>query len=161
MEISRASVLQVVNRAASFSKDAENDDEEATMLAGLMPKRFITRYFHVYPAHWIQDLLEQGYIRETDSYLIPNPKRRTRPIATRYESEKPRPPSQGRPITYRVRGRDRLLLWYAAANEDLSGSRGEAYGLWKLCEFFRDRRVQKIWRRYISRPLWKLPEDAL
>jgi len=160
LEFIKPQILHVINRAAEYSKDASSDDEEALLLAGIMPKSRLAIINRGYPEKAVRTLVKQNYVRETALYLIPNPKRRTRPIVTRYDIQKPRPAHQARPITYRVRGRDRLLLWYAGANTDLSGSRGEAYGLWRVLTFLRTKKVQRLWRQFIERPTWRLPEDA-
>jgi hypothetical protein len=159
-DLTRTNLVAVINRAKEFAPLAETEDERAILNAGLMPKTILAAHFGAYPKKLVEQLIEYKYVTETESLLIPNPRRRTRPIVTRYDIEKPRPAYKRSPMTYNVFGRDRLLLWYAAANSDFTGSRGEGNGLCAVLDFFRLPKVQKLWRRYLKNPNWRIPEDA-
>jgi hypothetical protein len=159
-ELSRVNLLAVINRAKEFEGLGETEDERAILAAGIMLKTVLAAHFGLYPNMLVSQLIKSKHIRETESYLIPNPRKRTRAIVTKYDIQKPRPPYKRSPITYNVFGRDRLLLWYAAAKPDFSGSKGEGNGLCMVMEFFREPKVQKLWRRFIKRPDWRIPEDA-
>lgn len=159
---SRSEILAIIRRAAEYSKTADSEDEAALLAAGLMPKTSLTLITHEkYPERLIAELVADKYITETPSYLIASPSKRTRPIATRYDVDKPRVGRSTRaPASYRVFGRDRLALWYAAANHTMDGSRGEAVGLWLLLRFWRQPKIQRAWKNFIERPNWRLPDDA-
>ena len=160
---SNAEILAVIRRSNELADFASTENERLLLLRGIVPKQFLANICGGYPIATITKLIQAKKVLETDIYLSALPRNRTRPIATEYSVEKPLITSMTRlqpyTETYRIKGRDRLLLWYAAANRELTGSMGEARGLYLILEFFRLPTVQKQFRKHVN-PNWKLPEDA-
>jgi hypothetical protein len=156
----KAKVLTVLRRVHELAHLALEGDERFAVAAGLTPKTFLAEYCNGYPTEWVRRLVAEGKVWESETYLKPNPRVRTHALPTRYDIDKPRVSGtiQRYTSTYKVRGKDKLLLWYAAANRDLTGSLGEPTGLILILDFFRSRPVQRIWKRL--HPGWRLPEDA-
>lgn len=159
----RTRIIALLESTNKFSELAATLDEQAEIERGLFPKALVHSQF---PGEQeglkkdIQELIADNLVIETESYYIHNPKNRTRPIVTRYAYSKPRIRQNCASISYRMFRKDRLLLWYAAANEELSGSRGERRGLWEILQFFRTKPVQRLWRKHRGWKYWKIPEDA-
>jgi hypothetical protein len=169
-EITRANLLAVIRRADDYARLGENDDERLLLRTNIMPRSILLAIFGAsapdsLKGRQIEEFLDKLVIERkllaSRTYLKNNPRGRTRPIATNYVSDRPKvTPGTRNPVTYRIFGRDRLLLWAAAANHDFSGSKGEARGLFLILKFFRKPNVQRLWRKFIERPTWKLPENT-
>lgn len=154
-------LLSSIRKCTIFAVTADSEDEALLLRAGVMPKSSLTKIAGRYPASLVKEAVKQKKLIESPLYLRANPHNRTRPVATQYNIERPHVARLTRnSTTYKVFGKDRLALWYAAANHDLSGSRGEGFGLWLILRFWRLPNIQKLWRRHTERPQFKLPEDA-
>lgn len=154
-------LLTSIRECTRLAALTDDPDEKLLLRAGIMPKSTLARFPGGYPKVLVKKALQQNKIFESPKYLLANPYNRTKPTATQYNRTKPLVnPHTRNQTAYRVFGRDRLALWYAAANHDLSGSRGEGFGLALLLRFWRLPAIQRAWRRYIERPNFKLPEDA-
>jgi len=152
-------LLSLLRRVRDLADIAEEGDQKFAVLAGLTPKDLLSEFLGHYPEMWVTKLRLAGKIWESETYLKPNPRIRTRALPTRYDIDKPHVSGIRRFVsTYKIRGKDKLLLWYAVANKDMSGSLGEAAGLSTILDFFRNKNVQRIWKRL--HPTWRLPEDA-
>lgn len=164
MSPSRAEILSLIRNVASshhLSND-HSEDHSLLMRAGVMPKAVLPLLTpnRLYPSLTIAELVKRRAVLESPSYLIANPRNRQRPIASRYNLAKPRLRPGRRSTTYSMAGRDRLLLWYIGANPDFTGSRGESWAIWKLLQFFRTPKVQRLWRAFIDNPRFRIPPDA-
>lgn len=174
MDITRPHVLAVIRRCQDNLALASNDDERMLLAAGLMPRDLLLTVFKA--SAWtsqrgqaIEQLLDELVLARrliaSRSYLKANPKDRIRPIYSEFDLEKPTniPPRSKIHVT--VSKRDRLALWYAAANHDLSGSQNYTTAIFLLLQFWRLPRIQKAWRTWIGfkpTPFYKgsLPKDA-
>jgi hypothetical protein len=174
MEITRTNVLAIIRRCSEYKNLASSTDERLLLRAGILPRIVLLQIFGASSAdskkgREIESLLEQllvrGRIKVSSSYIRAEPRDRIRPVYSNFDIEKPTnlpPRSQIRPTLSR---RDRLALWYAAANHNLSGSQNDTTAIFLLLQFWRRPNIQKAWRRYlstISTPYYKgkLPEDA-
>jgi hypothetical protein len=156
----KSELLQFIRGCSKLAELVDDEDEKLLLSRGIVPRKILlTANGGVYPRTLIRDCGKK--LIETPSYVAASPNDRTRPIATMYNIEKPRVGrTQRNSTSMRMTGRDRLALWYAAANPDYSGSRGEGYGLWLILKFWRQRRIQRAFKKFIERPTWKLGEDA-
>ena len=170
--IPRSTVLQVVRRCTEALPIAEDDDTRLLLRAGVFPKALLyqavganTKVEKAEVDKWLEELIISRRIIQSRSYLRAEPKDRVRPVHSNYDIEKPTtlpPRSQIHPTLHR---RDRLALWYAAANHDLSGSQGDTTAIYLLLEFWRLPNIHRRWRKWIGTrkvaPFrGKLPEDA-
>lgn len=175
LDITRYNLLAVIRRASEYAKPEAklglDDDTRLLLRAGIMPRTVLLLVFGAQSSTsfkgrqveaFLDNLVLSRKVLASRTYLRNNPRDRTRPILTRYDAERPtiKYLRARNPVTYRAYGADRLALWYAAANYDFSGSRGEGYGLYLVLQFWRTPTIQKLWRKFIERPTFKLPEDA-
>jgi hypothetical protein len=172
MDITEANILSVIRRCPKYLSFASNDDERMIMRAGVCPRHILLSVFEAasedsQKGRLIESKLDKLVIKRkveaSRSHLRNNPRDRSRPIVTRFDVEKPNIAAYSHePVTYRVWGRDRLLLWYAAARHDLSGSRGEGYGLYRVLQFLRQPAIYRAWRRFTSESYFrgKIPKET-
>ena len=167
----RPEVLAFIRRASKNAVDADSSDLRLLMSANIMPKSILEDHFDIRGGRdnpdndkWYEHmdrLVELGRIEESNLYYRANPRDRIRPIATEYNVERPYVPwlRAKYKTTITINGRDRLALWYAVANKDLSGSLGESWATYEVLKFWRLPRIQRAWRKYTRHYNLKLPKE--
>lgn len=157
----RTDLLAAIREPHRYAELADDSSTKFQLEENLMPLAFLQSL-----ARGWEDLgFNLDYLRtsnkiEGDTLLRAKQSQRSRPIASNYQRGKPKIRQRRGPITYRIHRADRLALWYAGSNYAMTKSRGEAYGLWKILEFWRTPKIQKLWRTYTNRPDFELPPDA-
>lgn len=109
---------------------------------------------------WVY-LLKRHKIEVSDNYVLATHFDRERLVVTRYNVARPDlEPGRTYKRAFSCKGRDFLLLWEAVAKPDRSGARTESQGLQAIIAFFRLPNVQRLWRKHIERPDFRIPEDC-
>lgn len=175
---SRAELLSFLRLASELANLAEDDDTKLLLAAGIVPKAFLIEYCKKnridYPQFILDELTSARWgsqkktpkVIESESYFRANIHNRTRPTLTKYDADKPNLKyglNARYTTTLRIAGRDRMLIWYAAANQAATAAKGESYGLWILLQFMRLPHIQRAFRRWKKskgQPQFPLPEDA-
>lgn len=171
MDITRANILSVIRKCPKLAELADSADTRLILRGGIMPKSVFYAQFppgserSKIMRELIASLVESNRIIESPQYFRANPNDRIRPIATNYDVEKPYNLPARSKINATISRRDRLALWYAAANHNLSGSQGDSTAIFLLLKFWRIPKINRAWRKWITFQkvapyTGKLPKDA-